>query len=234
MKLLWSSVICGIFLLILWILASKVWDIHVQFEETEMENGKVAINQAVNLAIDRCLSTVRTSESGKLECKYDYGDLDYISLTFNVTIQKVAVGISRSVPFSNSLQCHNPKGECHTIILFLVGWWFGSRHSILFCIVLFVVILFVCLFMYPVVIAFTSSILELSNRRSVKEYADKKIDMSNVNYRKTENEWEDESKSNSILNSEELELERLRKLRRMEEKANGLSSLSRRYVNPIL
>jgi len=148
----------------------------MQFEETEMENGKVAIKQAVNTAVDRCLSNVRTTESGKLECKYDYGDLDYVSLTFNVTIQKVATGISRCIPFSGSLQCHNPKGECHTIILFLVGWWFGSRHSILFSIVFFGVVLFVCFVMYPVVISFTSSISELAKHSEYNEYHHKKFD----------------------------------------------------------
>jgi hypothetical protein len=149
-----------------WAVSSRIWDIHVQFEETEMENGKVAIQQAVNSSIEKCLSTARTSDGGKLECNVDYGDLDYISLTFNVTIQRVAVGISRGLPFSKALNCHNTKGECHTIVLFLVGWWFGSRHSILFCIVLFAVVVFVCIVMYPVVMSFISSIYELSTKET--------------------------------------------------------------------
>lgn len=172
MRLLASSFVCSVFLFILWYIASKVWDVHVDFEETEMENGMIAIKQAVNTAVDRCLTTVRTAENGKLGCTYDYGDLDYISLTFNVTTQKISADLSRSLPFSSSLQCHNPKGGCHTLVLFLVGWWFGSRHSILFMIVLFMVILFVCLFMYPVVMTFVSSVKDLlSSNRSRNQHS---------------------------------------------------------------
>lgn len=159
--LLFSSIIFGIFLFVSWLLASKIWDVHVQFEETEMENGKFAIKQAVTTAIDRCLTTFRSTDDGKISCDYDYGDLDYISLTFNVTTQRVAVDLSRSMPFSSSLQCNNPKGSCHTLVLFMVGWWFGSRHSILFVIVMLAVVLYVCLFMYPVVMSMMYSIKSL-------------------------------------------------------------------------
>jgi hypothetical protein len=142
-------------------MTARIWDVHVQFEETEMENGKVAIRQAVNTAIERCLSTVRTEADGKLGCTFDYGDLDYISLTFNVTTQKIASDLSRSMPFQSVLQCNIPKKECHTIILFLVGWWFGSRHSILFGIVLSAFMVFVCIFIFPIVVTMFYSGQEL-------------------------------------------------------------------------
>lgn len=234
LKFLWSSVLCFVFLYLFWIAASRIWDIHVQFEETEMENGKEAIRQAVNISVERCLSTARTSDSGKLQCNIEYGDLDYISLTFNVTIQKVAVGISRGIPFSKALQCHNTKGECHTIVLFLVGWWFGSRHSILFCIVLFAFVVFVCIFMYPIVMSFISSVYELSKQE--RRYNQSKFDYGD-NYSIDHMSSSASSINNSILKSEselQMELIEIAKRREREAMANRLhynESLKNRYVN---
>lgn len=199
--LLFSSVIFGIFLFVLWLLASKIWDVHVQFEETEMENGKFAIKQAVTTAIDRCLTTFRSTDDGKISCDYDYGDLDYISLTFNVTTQRVAADLSRSMPFSTSMQCNNPKGSCHTLVLFLVGWWFGSRHSILFVIVMLAVVLYVCIFMYPVIMSIICSTKALfESKERDKEHADKyttKVDLdANLNRSYISYQAEHEAKVN--------------------------------------
>lgn len=141
-----------VFIAITYMLGGWLWDMHERFEDVAHSNLRGVVRQVAHEAVRHCLRNLTTSGDQPTTCTWDTGDstqFDVRELSFRITVNTITLHITESIPLGRYLYCTARQSTCHMWILYVVNWWFGSRHSILFGVVMFALIAVVCMFIYP-------------------------------------------------------------------------------------